>query len=198
MAGGGEGFLVGGDRGGVFAAQGAGGGVLAAERGGLAGAGQLGGGEPGPGFGDDQPRGAGAQDRAGGAVPGAGDRRLVLPERGLRRAPPGEYVSRTWSAGAAWWSRRVVITVQVSVDSWQGKWTFGEEGFADELFEDGGDCFAWRWLAKGRVLLGLQGLLHVVGLLQRKKYQISGLKFEMAVLVWGVARVSGRGYRFTA
>src|ERR1019366_5573532 len=90
MAGGGEGFLVGGDRGGVFAAQGTGGGVLAAQRGGLAGAGQLGRGEPGPGFGDDQPRRPRPQDRAGGAVPGARDRRLVLPERGLRRAPPGQ------------------------------------------------------------------------------------------------------------
>ena len=83
MAGGGEGFLVGGDRGGVFPAQGAGGGVLAAERGGLAGAGELGGGQPGPGFLDDQARGAGPQDRAAGAVPGARDRRPVLAERRL-------------------------------------------------------------------------------------------------------------------
>jgi hypothetical protein len=50
MAGGGEGFLVGGDRDGVFAAQDTGGGVLAAERGGLAGADELGGGEPRPGL----------------------------------------------------------------------------------------------------------------------------------------------------
>jgi hypothetical protein len=88
VPGGREGFLVGGDRGAVFPAQRAGGGVPAAERGGFAGAHQLGGSEPRPGFLDDQPRAAGAQDRAGGAVPGAGDRRLVLPERGLRRAPP--------------------------------------------------------------------------------------------------------------
>ena len=89
-AGGGEGFLVRGDRGAVFPAQGAGGGVPAAERGGLAGAGQLGGGQPGPGLLDDQPRRARAQDRAAGAVPGPGDRRLVLAEGGLRRAPPAQ------------------------------------------------------------------------------------------------------------
>jgi hypothetical protein len=46
MADGGEGFLVGGDRGAVLPAQGAGLRGLAAERGGGAGAGQLGGGEP--------------------------------------------------------------------------------------------------------------------------------------------------------
>ena len=80
-----------------------------------AGADELGGGQPGPGFLDDQPWGAGPQDRAGGAVPGAGDGGLVFAERGLRRAPPGEIgVPDLRRAGAASWSRRVVITVQVS------------------------------------------------------------------------------------
>ncbi len=79
-----------GGRGAVFPAQGAGPRGLAAERRGRAGAGQLGGGEPGPGFLDDQRRGSRSQDRAAGAVPGTGDRGLVLAERGLRRAPPGQ------------------------------------------------------------------------------------------------------------
>jgi hypothetical protein len=80
MAAGGEGLLVGGDRGAVFLAQGAGLRGVAAERGGGAGAGQLGGGEPGPGLLDDQARAPGSQDRAGRAVAGAGDRGLVLAE----------------------------------------------------------------------------------------------------------------------
>ena len=66
---GGEGLLVGGDLLLVPAPQGAGCGGLGAERGCLAGAHELGGGQPGPCFLDDQPRGAGAQDRAAGAVP---------------------------------------------------------------------------------------------------------------------------------
>jgi hypothetical protein len=59
-------------------------------RSGGAGAHELGAGQPGPGFGDDQPRGPRPQHRPGRAVPGAGDRGLVLAERGLRRAPPGQ------------------------------------------------------------------------------------------------------------
>ena len=43
-----------------------------------------------PGFLDGQLRDSQAQDRAGCAVPGPGDCGLVLPERGLRRAPPDE------------------------------------------------------------------------------------------------------------
>jgi hypothetical protein len=70
--------------------RGAGGGRLAAERGGLASADELGGGQPGPGLLQHELRAAGPEHGAGGAVPGAGDRGLVLPERGLRRAPPGE------------------------------------------------------------------------------------------------------------
>jgi len=50
VPGGGEGFLVGGDRPGVLAAQGACGGLLAAQGGGLARADELGRGEPRPGF----------------------------------------------------------------------------------------------------------------------------------------------------
>ena len=91
MADGGEGFLVGGDRPGVrAAAEGAGVRGLAVQGGGGAGADQLGGGQPGPGFLDGQARGPGPQHRAGRAVPRPGDRGLVFPERGLRRAPPGQ------------------------------------------------------------------------------------------------------------
>ena len=41
-----------------------------------------------PGFLLDELRGSGAEDGAGGAVPGAGYGGLVLPEGGLRRGPP--------------------------------------------------------------------------------------------------------------
>lgn len=59
MAGGGEGFLVGGDWDLVLATQGTGGGCLAAEHGGLPAPSQLGGGQPGSsGFLEDQSRGS--------------------------------------------------------------------------------------------------------------------------------------------
>ena len=57
-----QGFLVRGDRRVVFPLQGAGLRGVAAERGGGAGADELGGGQPGPGFLDDQPRGSRPQD----------------------------------------------------------------------------------------------------------------------------------------
>ena len=101
VAGGGEGFLVGGDRGGVLPAQGAGGGFLAAERGGLAGADELGGGEPGPGLLDDQ---AGQPERRTGP-----EVRFPAPVIVVLSSPNVvsdalhrvRYASRTWSAGAA-------------------------------------------------------------------------------------------------
>ena len=80
---GGEGFLVHGDLSAVPAAEGACCGGAAAQGRGGAGAAELGGGQPGPGFLDDQARGAGAQHRAGRPVPRAGDRGLVFPERGF-------------------------------------------------------------------------------------------------------------------
>ena len=83
VTGGGEGFLVRGDPGVVLAAEGAGRGSLAVQGGGGAGTDEVGGSQPGPGFLDDQARGPGAQDRAGGAVPRAGDGGLVFAERGL-------------------------------------------------------------------------------------------------------------------
>ena len=109
----GEGFLVRGDRGAVRAVQGAGRGRLAAERGGGAGAHQLGGGQPGPGLGDDQARGpdrsTGPEVRCPATVMVALSSPNVVSDA-LHRV---RYVSRTAPAGAAWWSSRVVIRVQV-------------------------------------------------------------------------------------